>query len=85
MANRFFQNERIDDYWFRHVDLFKEYACYLASLDPIEERQRLILEVFGKNIPKWLRELKDQPLKAQLLSISTGMLCVENNSTIIHI
>ncbi|XVF61879.1 hypothetical protein PTKIN_Ptkin08bG0169800 [Pterospermum kingtungense] len=52
-------------------DLLRELAIYQSSLDPVEKRKRLIVEVSGNKFPDWWLEEKLQPLGARLLSIST--------------
>lgn len=66
----------VDDYYVEHFvtqhDMLRELAVYNAKLDPIEQRKRLIVDISGDNEPKWLTEQKSQPIKARLLSISSG-------------
>lgn len=60
-----------NDHFIRQHDLLRELAIYQSSLDPVERRKRLIVEVSGNKFPIWWLEEKQQPLGAQLLSIST--------------
>ncbi|XP_050137535.1 probable disease resistance protein At5g66900 isoform X11 [Malus sylvestris] len=64
----------LDNYYSEHFvrqhDMLRDLGIYIAKLDPIEDRKRLIV-VSGRNQPKWLREQKSQPINARLLSISS--------------
>nr|XP_004288071.2 PREDICTED: uncharacterized protein LOC101305792 isoform X2 [Fragaria vesca subsp. vesca] len=46
-------------------------AIHKASEDTIEQRNRLIIDIHGDNLPSWWSEQKYQPKNARLLSIST--------------
>lgn len=63
--------EFYDLYYVKQHDLLRELAIFHAKLDPVEQRQRVHIEIYGNNLPKWWREQKYQPIKARLLSIST--------------
>ncbi|XP_059456169.1 probable disease resistance protein At5g66900 [Corylus avellana] len=52
-------------------DLLRELAIHQSSLEAIEQRKRLIMDISGNNLPKWWTEQRQQPINAQLLSIST--------------
>ncbi|KAG6730913.1 hypothetical protein I3842_01G104100 [Carya illinoinensis] len=61
-----------EDFVSQH-DLLRELAIHQSSQEPLEQRKRLIIDISGKiNIPKWWTEQRQQPIDAQLLSISTG-------------
>ncbi|XP_017979434.1 PREDICTED: probable disease resistance protein At5g66900 [Theobroma cacao] len=64
-----------DGYYKEHFvtqhDLLRELAIYQSSLDPVEKRKRLIVELSRNNFPNWWLEEKQQTLGARLLSIST--------------
>ncbi|XP_028947579.2 probable disease resistance protein At5g66900 [Malus sylvestris] len=51
--------------------MLRELAIHQAIQDPIEQRKRLVINICGDNLPKWLTEQKYQASKARLLSIST--------------
>ncbi|XP_040369518.1 probable disease resistance protein At4g33300 [Rosa chinensis] len=53
-------------------DVLRELAIYHSKLDPVEHRERLIIDTCGSNLPKWWREQKYQVMKARLLSLSAG-------------
>ncbi|XP_024186220.1 probable disease resistance protein At5g66900 isoform X2 [Rosa chinensis] len=53
-------------------DLLRELAIYNAKLDPVEQRQRMNIEIRGNKIPKWWREQKCHPIKT---SIWNGPTC----------
>ncbi|KAG2724548.1 hypothetical protein I3760_01G023000 [Carya illinoinensis] len=59
-----------EDFVLQH-DLLRELAIHQCSQEPIEQRKRLIIDISGNNFPKWWMEQRLQPIKAQLLSIST--------------
>ncbi|KAF5463857.1 hypothetical protein F2P56_013985 [Juglans regia] len=59
-----------EDFVLQH-DLLRELAIHQCSLEPVEQRKRLIIDISGNNIPKWWMEQRLQPINAQLLSIST--------------
>ncbi|PRQ47887.1 putative transferase, protein kinase RLK-Pelle-RLCK-VIIa-2 family [Rosa chinensis] len=46
-------------------------AIHKASEDTIEQRNRLIIDIHGDNLPSWWTEQKYQPRNARLLSVST--------------
>ncbi|XP_022775224.1 probable disease resistance protein At5g66900 [Durio zibethinus] len=60
-----------NDHFIIQHDLLRELAIYLSSLDPVEKRKRLIVELSSNNFPNWWLEEKQPPLGARLLSIST--------------
>ncbi|XP_022725072.1 probable disease resistance protein At5g66890 [Durio zibethinus] len=43
-------------------DLLRELAIYLSSLDPVEKRKRIIVELSSNNFPNWWLEEKQPPL-----------------------
>ncbi|PRQ53791.1 putative powdery mildew resistance protein, RPW8 [Rosa chinensis] len=59
------------DYTVKQHDLLRELAIYHSKRDPMEHRERVIIEISGNNLPKWWSEQKYQPIKARLVSIST--------------
>lgn len=67
---------KVDGYYSEHFltqhYMLRQLAIYRASRDAIVHRERLILDICGNNLPSWLKEQKAQPVKARLLSISTG-------------
>ncbi|KAL6136360.1 hypothetical protein ACLB2K_061655 [Fragaria x ananassa] len=58
-------------YVVRQHDLLRELAIYNSKRDPMEHRERLIIEICGNNVPKWWREQKYPYINARLVSIST--------------
>ncbi|KAM3014333.1 hypothetical protein FF2_027057 [Malus domestica] len=64
-----------DGYYTEHFvtqhDMLRELAIHRVSQDPIDQRERLVINICGDNLPKWLTEQKYQAFKARLLSIST--------------
>ncbi|XP_042974682.1 probable disease resistance protein At5g66900 isoform X2 [Carya illinoinensis] len=61
-----------EDFVLQH-DLLRELAIHQCRKEPFEQRKRLIIDISGNiNIPKWWTEEREQPIDAQLLSISTG-------------
>ncbi|XP_059456168.1 probable disease resistance protein At5g66900 [Corylus avellana] len=62
--------DNCEDFVLQH-DLLRELAIHQSSLEPIEQRKRLIMDISGNNLPKWWTEQRQQPINAQLLSIST--------------
>lgn len=61
-----------DECFVTQHDLLRELAIYHAKFDPVDRRKRVNIEICGNDLPKWWRERKYQPMKARLLSISTG-------------
>ncbi|KAK9902926.1 hypothetical protein M0R45_001439 [Rubus argutus] len=65
----------MDGYYTEHFvtqhDILRELAIYQASMESIEQRKRLIIDMSGDNFPEWWTEQKCQPINARLLSIST--------------
>ncbi|KAB1199698.1 hypothetical protein CJ030_MR0G015468 [Morella rubra] len=51
--------------------LLRELAIHESSQEEIEQREKVIIDISGNNRPKWWTELKQQPISARLLSIST--------------
>ncbi|PRQ47851.1 putative powdery mildew resistance protein, RPW8 [Rosa chinensis] len=64
-----------DGYYSEHFvtqhDLLRELAIYETKQEDPEHRERLIVNIFEDNFPKWWSEQKYQCMKARLLSIST--------------
>ncbi|GMI74752.1 N REQUIREMENT GENE 1.1 [Hibiscus trionum] len=60
-----------NDLFVMQHDLLRELAIYRSGLDPVEKRERLIVELSGNNLPNWWLEEKKQQLGARLLSVST--------------
>lgn len=67
---------KVDGYYSEHFltqhYMLRQLAIYRESRDAIVHRERLILDICGNTLPSWLKEQKAQPVKARLLSISTG-------------
>ncbi|XP_004288073.1 PREDICTED: probable disease resistance protein At5g66900 [Fragaria vesca subsp. vesca] len=65
----------MDDYVEHFVtqhDLLRELAIHHTDTVPIEQRERLIIDIRGNKFPKWWKKQMDQPFeKAHLVSIST--------------
>ncbi|XP_024183249.1 probable disease resistance protein At5g66900 [Rosa chinensis] len=65
----------VDGYYSEHFvtlhDIIRELAIYQSSVESIEQRKRLIIDMSGDNFPEWWTEQKCQPINAHLLSIST--------------
>ncbi|KAK4488362.1 hypothetical protein RD792_004122 [Penstemon davidsonii] len=59
-------------------DLLRELAIHLNGKEPIEYRRRVLLELKGNDFPKWWTEKRQQPIQAQILSISTDETFVSN-------
>ncbi|KAK9924479.1 hypothetical protein M0R45_032845 [Rubus argutus] len=59
-----------NEHWITQHDLLRELAIYHSKLEPVEQRKRLIIEIYGDDLPKWWREHNYQFVKARLLSIS---------------
>ncbi|KAE8672657.1 pentatricopeptide repeat-containing protein [Hibiscus syriacus] len=60
-----------NDLFIMQHDLLRELAIYQSGLDPVEKRERIVVELSGNNFPNWWSEEKKQQLSARLLSIST--------------
>ncbi|KAG6666326.1 hypothetical protein CIPAW_01G023600 [Carya illinoinensis] len=59
-----------EDFVLQH-DVLRELAIHQSSQKPIEQRERLIVDITENNLPKWWVEQRQQlPLSAQSLSIS---------------
>ncbi|CAI0554165.1 unnamed protein product [Linum tenue] len=52
-------------------DLLRELIIYQSSLEPIEQRDRLIVEIFRNQVPDWCTERKQLSIHCRILSIST--------------
>lgn len=52
-------------------DLLRDLAIHQSSQDPPEQRKKLFINISGNNFPKWCMDLKQQPMSARFLSIST--------------
>ncbi|KAL6224755.1 hypothetical protein ACLB2K_003610 [Fragaria x ananassa] len=66
----------MDDYYGEHFvtqhDLLRELAIHHTDEGPIEQRERLIIDIRGNKFPKWWENQMNQPFqKAHLVSIST--------------
>ncbi|KAM5576444.1 putative disease resistance protein [Rosa sericea] len=68
----------VDGYYstlrFKIHDVMRDLAFHLTSQKPIEQRNRLYIEILGGELPHWINHLpeqKYQPMKARLVSIST--------------
>ena len=73
-----------NDHFVMQHDLLRELAIYQSSLDPVETRKRLIVELGSNNFPNWWLEEKQQPLGARLLSISTGCYLYLSNLSVVY-
>ncbi|KAL6224745.1 hypothetical protein ACLB2K_003600 [Fragaria x ananassa] len=64
-----------DGYYSEHFvtqhDLLRELAIYETRQQAPGDRERLIINIIGNNLPKWWMEDKYKSMKARLLSIST--------------
>ncbi|KAL6220455.1 hypothetical protein ACLB2K_008211 [Fragaria x ananassa] len=64
-----------DGYYSEHFvtqhDLLRELAIYETRQEAPGDRERLIINIFGNNLPKWWMEDTYKSMKARLLSIST--------------
>ncbi|XP_059623784.1 probable disease resistance protein At5g66900 isoform X1 [Cornus florida] len=76
LVNRVFTREDaneidgLNEHFVMQHDLLRELAIHLSSREPIEQRQRLIMDIRGYDFPEWFVE-PIQPFHARLLSIST--------------
>jgi hypothetical protein len=65
-----------DDYYSEHFvtqhDMLRELAILQMNQEPIQHTMRLMIDICGDNLPTWWTEQICQPLKALLVSISTG-------------
>ncbi|XP_071710777.1 probable disease resistance protein At5g66910 [Rutidosis leptorrhynchoides] len=52
-------------------DLLRELAIHMSSQDPIDQRNRMLIEINGNNVPAWWIQQLQQPIVARLLSITT--------------
>ncbi|KAJ8764350.1 hypothetical protein K2173_006090 [Erythroxylum novogranatense] len=59
-------------YFVMQHDLLRELAIHLSNLEPIENRERVTVDIIGNNLPDWLTEGRQLSLKARLLSIFSG-------------
>lgn len=71
------QNEYTHGYYSEHFvtqhEMLRELAIYQTRMGPIEQRERLIMNLCGEdNFRKWRKQQMSRPMKARLLSISTG-------------
>ncbi|XP_060970464.1 probable disease resistance protein At5g66900 [Cannabis sativa] len=68
------ENE-VDDYYSEHFvtqhDMLRELAIHQSRQVPEEQRERLIVELTGNDLPTWWNEEKAQPFNAALVVIST--------------
>ncbi|XP_030923967.1 probable disease resistance protein At5g66900 [Quercus lobata] len=62
-----------EDFITQH-DVLRDLAIHLCSREPITERERLIVDINGNNLPEWWMEQEQQLINARLLSISTDEL-----------
>nr|XP_023885964.1 probable disease resistance protein At5g66900 [Quercus suber] len=58
-----------EDFVTQH-DVLRDLAIHFSSEEPITERERLILNIIGNELPMWM-EQEQQLINARLLSIST--------------
>ena len=59
-----------EDFVTQH-DVLRDLAIHLSSEEPITERERLIVDISGNELPMWMNQ-EQQLINARLLSISTG-------------
>ncbi|XP_040369211.1 probable disease resistance protein At5g66910 [Rosa chinensis] len=60
------------DLFFTLHHMLRGLAIHEASEDTTEQRNSLIIDIHGDNLPSWWTEQKYQPKNARLLSVSTG-------------
>ncbi|XP_024978015.1 probable disease resistance protein At5g66900 [Cynara cardunculus var. scolymus] len=60
-----------NEHYVTQHDLLRELAIHLSSQGPISQRERLIIEIHGNDIPAWWIEQSQQPIATRLLSITT--------------
>ncbi|PON34596.1 LRR domain containing protein [Parasponia andersonii] len=67
--------DEVDDYYSEHFvtqhDMLRELAIHQSRQVPEEQRERLIVEITGSNLPDRWNEQKEQHFNACLLAIST--------------
>ncbi|XAR57824.1 hypothetical protein NMG60_11026101 [Bertholletia excelsa] len=61
-------------------DLLRDLAIHQSGQKPIQNRERLIIEIRGNDLPSWWTEQMEHPIHAHLVSISTGVhfFCILN-------
>ncbi|XAR57823.1 hypothetical protein NMG60_11026099 [Bertholletia excelsa] len=52
-------------------DLLRDLAIHQSGQKPIQNRERLIIEIRGNDLPSWWTEQMEHPIHARLVSIST--------------
>ncbi|XP_039157807.1 probable disease resistance protein At5g66900 isoform X3 [Eucalyptus grandis] len=67
------EDESYHSHYVMQHDLLRELAIMECNQGEVVNRERLILDLMGNNFPNWWREQKQQPLRARLVSISTGL------------
>ncbi|KAL5752867.1 hypothetical protein ACOSP7_023054 [Xanthoceras sorbifolium] len=60
-----------NDHFVMQHDLLRELIIHQSMSEPIERTKRVIINISGKNFPKWWSQQKGNPIHARLLSIST--------------
>ena len=64
------------DYSYHYVmqhDLLRDLAIHQTSQEPEAQRDRLIIDISGNNLPEWWNVENEYQIKARILSISTGL------------
>ncbi|KAB5547768.1 hypothetical protein DKX38_011174 [Salix brachista] len=67
-----------NDHCVMQHDLLRQYVIDQISSVPVEQRERLIIEISGNKIPDWWGEQINQHISAYLLSITTDETFVLN-------
>lgn len=62
-----------EEYFFTQHDSLRDLAIHLMNVEPIEQRNRLFLDINGNDLPKWWVEQEEHPSNARLISITTGL------------
>lgn len=60
-----------NEHYVTQHDLLRELSIHMSSQEPISQRKRLLIEIYGNEIPTWWIEQTQQPIATRLLSIST--------------
>ncbi|CAI0554168.1 unnamed protein product [Linum tenue] len=60
-----------NQHFLTHHDLLRELAIHQTNLETFEQRERLILEVTGNDVPDWWVEQKQLRFHSRLMSITT--------------
>ncbi|KAI3500513.1 hypothetical protein L1887_36335 [Cichorium endivia] len=60
-----------NEHYVTQHDLLRELAIHLSSQEPISQRNRLFIEIYNNQIPKWWIQQTQQSLNTRFLSITT--------------